>query len=235
MRDILGTALLDYQNGNYSEDIVTFSSLDEKDTIPLPYLFRAHSDMPVLEKKALELCRGEVLDIGCGAGSHSLYLQKKGFKVTALDYSKGAVKTCQLRGIAKTEYSNIYNFSKGQFDTLLMLMNGIGIVGQLPKLGDFFEHLKNLLKPGGQILLDSSDIIYMFDEDENGGRWVPDTGSYYGQVEFTMKYKDLKSEPFLWLYIDYHTLEEVAIGRGLDCELVSKGEHFDYLARLSVK
>ena len=72
MSDIFGNALLDYQNGHYTEDIITFSSLDEKDVIPLPYLFRDFDTMPLLEQKALELCNGEILDIGCGAGSHSL-------------------------------------------------------------------------------------------------------------------------------------------------------------------
>ena len=234
VNDILGKALLDYQNGNHFEDIVTFSSLDEKDSIPLPYLFRAYSDMPLLEQKALELCKGDILDIGCGAGSHSLYLQQKGFAVTALDSSEGSVQTCRLRGVKSIEHHDIHDFSKGKFDTLLMLMNGIGIVGQLHKLGDFFNHLKNLLKPGGQILLDSSDIIYMFEEDEDEGRWVPDT-SYYGEVEFTLQYKGHKSEPFLWLYVDYYTLKDVALSIGLTCELVSMGQHFDYLVRICTK
>jgi len=114
-------------------------------------------------------------------------------------------------------------------------MNGIGIVGKLKNLGPFFEHLKTLLNPRGEILLDSSDIIYMFDEDDDGGRWIPDSGSYYGEVEFTMRYKGYKSEPFFWLYVDYRTLQDAAMASGLACELVSKGEHFDYLARIWAK
>lgn len=232
MRDVFGTALLAYQNGIRSEDIVTFSSLDEEDTIPLPYLFRDFDGMPPIEQKALELCRGSILDIGCGAGSHSLYLQQQGLEVTALDSSKGAIETCRLRGIENRVHANILDFKTRKFDTLLMLMNGIGVVGNLENLSGFLKHLKTLLKPGGQILLDSSDIIYMFDEDDDGGRWVPDSGSYYGEVAFTMQYKDVKSEPFIWLYLDYYTLKSAAITSELTCKIIKKGPHYNYLARL---
>ncbi|MGB6153791.1 MAG: class I SAM-dependent methyltransferase [Pricia sp.] len=232
MNDVLGKALLEYQNGTYTEDIATFSSLDEEDKIPLPYLFRDFGVMPSLEQKALSLCKGSILDIGCGAGSHSLYLQKKGYMVTALDSSKGAIETCRLRGVEKRIHADILDFATEKFDTLLMLMNGIGIVGYLKNLGNFLTHLKSLLKPGGQILLDSSDIIYMFEEDDDGGRWVPDSGSYYGEVGFTMHYKDLKSKPFPWLYLDYSTLKNAATVSDLNCEMIEKGDHYDYLARL---
>lgn len=232
MKDVFGTALLEYQNGIHTGDIVTFSSLDEEDTIPLPYLFRDFTGMPLIEQKALELCTGSILDIGCGAGSHSLYLQQNGFEVTALDSSIGAIGTCRLRGIENRVHTDILHFKDRKFDTLLMLMNGIGVVGNLENLSSFLKHLKTIIKPGGQILLDSSDIIYMFDEDEDGGRWVPDSGSYYGEVAFTMQYKSLKSEPFIWLYLDYRTLKNAATINDLHCEIVKKGEHYDYLARL---
>lgn len=232
MDDLFGLALLDYQQGRYSGDISTHSSLDEEDELPLPYLFRDFDDMPQLEQKALALCQGRVLDVGCGAGGHSLYLQKKGYEVTALDHSHGALKTCKLRGIKNTVHADIHHFKNEKFDTLLLLMNGIGIVGKMEKIGDFFQHMKSLLNYGGQILLDSSDIIYMFDKDDDGGYWLPDTGAYYGEVEFCMKYKGLKSDSFKWLYVDYRTLQFEAHANGLNCELVQQGEHYDYLARL---
>ncbi|MEQ8217423.1 MAG: class I SAM-dependent methyltransferase [Arenibacter sp.] len=233
-KDILGKALLDYQSGNYSEDIKTYSSLDEEDIIPIPYLFRDFKKMPPLEQKALKLCYGNILDIGCGAGSHSLYLQKKGLAVTALDQSPGAVETCKLRGIEHTVLQDIQDFNLQKYDTLLMLMNGIGIVGKLKNLDQFFSHLKSLLKPKGQILLDSSDIIYMFDEDEDGGYWIPNDQNYYGEVTFEMEYHGEKSEALDWLYLDYNTLQRAANANNLTCELVSKGKHYDYLAKLTV-
>lgn len=232
--DIFGKAVLDYQNGAYTSDITTFSSLEEEDSMPLPYLFRSYADMPLLEQKALELCKGTVLDIGCGAGSHSLYLQEKKYNVTALDVSPGAIEVCKKRGIKNTVCNNLYDFKNVRFDTLLLLMNGIGIVGKLTNLNRFFTHLKSLLKPNGQILLDSSDIIYMFDEDEDGGYWIPDGSTYYGEVNFSMTYKGEKSSTFDWLYIDYNTLQRAAIANNLNCELIKEGEHFDFLAKLTL-
>jgi len=232
--DIFGKAVLDYQNGNLPEDIITYSSLDEEALIPTSYLFRSFKEMPEIEQKALQSCKGDVLDIGCGAGSHSLYLQEKGHAVVALDNSKGAIETCRLRGVKHTVHSNILDYSGQKFDTLLLLMNGIGLAGNLADLSQFLSHLKLLLRETGQILLDSSDIIYMFDPDEDGGYWIPAKEHYYGEVEFTMHYKDLKGIPFKWLYIDFNTLQLNTSSIGLSCELVSEGEHYDYLARLTL-
>jgi len=235
MADVLGRAVMDYQQENYTEDIKTFSSLDEEDVIPVPYLFREFKDMPEIEQKALKLARGKVLDIGCGAGSHALYLQKKGLEVTALDNSEGCIAVTKERGVQKAVLSNILDYSEEPFDTLLLLMNGIGLAGTLGGLTSFLRHLASLLKQNGQILLDSSDIIYMFDEDEDGGYWIPDNGKYYGEVTFSMQYKDLKSEPFDWIYLDYNTLQNACWANGLECELIILGEHYDYLAKLTLK
>lgn len=234
MSDIIGEALLDFQNGICHEDIKTYSSLDEEDIIPVPYLFRSFEEMPKLEQLALEQCSGSVLDIGCGAGSHSLYLQKKGFNIVALDVSRGAINVCKARGIKKAIQSDVLNYAETKFDTLLLVMNGIGIVGNLSDLGKYLDHFKKILNPEGQILLDSSNIIYMFEPDDDGGYWIPDTDTYYGEVTFQMSYKKLKGVPFQWLYIDLQTLKIYAKKHGFHCELVSEGEHFDYLAKLSL-
>ncbi len=235
MTDIFGKALLDFHSGNYTEDIKTYSSLGDEDVIPLPYLFRSFEGMPEIEQKALEMAQGKVLDIGCGAGSHTLYLQNAGFDVTGLDHSEGAIAVCKKRGVRSLVHSSILDFHDTQFDTLLLLMNGIGLCGTLEKLYDFLAHLKSLLSPEGQILLDSSDIVYMFDEDEDGGIWVPGDREYYGEVTFSMKYKQHQDPPFDWLYLDFNMLKECCNSQDLDCELVISGKHYDYLARLSLK
>ena len=230
--DIYGDALLDFQNGNYFEDILTNSTFEENGVYPLPYLFRNFEEMPLIEQKALQLSKGTVLDIGCGAGSHSLYLQKKGLAITAIDLSKGAIKTCTLRGIQQAKIQDIWQVKNQKFDTILLLMNGAGMCGKLAKLPAFLNHLKTLLTPNGQILLDSTDVIYMF-EDEDGNYVIDSNAAYYGETSFTMSYKNKKSQAFNWLYIDFNRLKTAANSCNLTCELIVKGEHYDYLARIS--
>lgn len=232
--DLLGEALWDYQTGKYTEDIIVNSSLDDEDTLSLPYLFRTYPQMPKLEQTALENCKGTILDIGCGAGVHSLYLQKKGYEITALDQSPGAINVCLERGIKHVANVPFLSFDGGPFDTLLLLMNGIGIVGSLTRLDGYLTKMKMLLKPNGQILLDSSDILYAYDDDEDGGYWIPEDMDYYGEISFTLSYKNKKTTPFDWLYIDYNTLQRAAHYNGFNCELLQEGEHHDYLARLSI-
>ncbi|MAP54579.1 class I SAM-dependent methyltransferase [Altibacter sp.] len=232
MKDVLGTALLDYYHGNYSEDIITETNISEEDVLPLPYLFRSFSEMPLIEQTALKAAKGRVLDIGCGSGSHSLYLQQQNHKVTAIDVSEGAVTVSRLRGVHHVVHTSLLQFEGPTFDTLLLLMNGSGIFGTLFHVSQYLQHLKSLLAPGGQILIDSSDLQYMYDAGEDGGIWVPGT-HYYGELEFTMRYKGETSEWFDWLYLDEELFEEACISNGLHFEIVARGEHYDYLARLT--
>ena len=83
------------------------------------------------------------------------------------------------------------------------------------------------MNPNGQILIDSSDIIYMFDKEADGSYLVPADG-YYGELTFTISYKNETEVPIPWLYLDYNTLQNAAHSNGLDCELILEGEHFDY-------
>lgn len=232
MKDLFGQAILDYQQGNYTEDIKTETTISEEDILPLPYLFRSFKEMPPLEQKALRLARGKVLEVGCGAGSHGLYLQnERNLEVHSIDISPKAVEACKLRGLKNVSVANIMEF-EGKFDTILLLMNGAGMCGRLKHMGTFLAKIKSLLAPNGQILTDSSDIIYMFDENEDGTYDVPLHFDYYGEVDYLVKYKNEKEEPFAWLYVDYNTLQNVAHSVGLECELIAEGEHYDYLAKM---
>ena len=231
MKDLFGKALLDFQNGNYSEDIMTSTNISDEDALPLPYLFRDYKDMPKLEQKALKLSKGSVLDVGCGSASHSIYLQKKGFKIKAIDISKGAIEVTKQRGVLKAGVLNILDETE-IFDTILLLMNGTGIFQELTQVSKYLSHLKSLLNPNGQILIDSSDIKYMY-EDEDGGYWMDMNTNYYGELDYFLSYKGEKETPMKWLYLDFETLKLACETVGLQCELVFEGEHFDYLARLS--
>lgn len=233
MKDLFGTAILDYQTNNSPEDIITETTISEADAMEVSYLFRSFKDMPILEQKALQLAKGKILDVGCGAGSHSLYLQEKGLEVTAIDISENAIKACKLRGLKNARVQNILDLDvQEKYDTILLLMNGTGIFGTLANTSKYLQKLKSVLSPNGQILIDSSDIIYMFDEDEDGSKWIPADG-YYGELTFTISYKNEREAAFPWLYLDYNTLQNAAHSNGLECELIVEGEHFDYLARLS--
>ena len=233
MKDLLGQAILDFHYGNYTEDIITSTSISSEDILPVPYLFRSYSEMPKLEQKALDLAYGKVLDVGCGAGSHSLYLRdEKGLNVKAIDISKGAVEACQKRGLQNAEFLNILDETE-TFDTILLLMNGAGVFQELNQVTKYLIHLKSLLNLNGQILVDSSDIIYMY-EDEEGNYNFNDTPKYYGELEYYISYKGEAEEPFKMLYMDFELLKNACEAIGLKCEIVTKGEHYDYLAKIYV-
>lgn len=234
MKDLFGKAILDYQTNNSPEDLITSTSISDEDEMSVAYLFRSHAEMPNIEQNALALAKGKVLDIGCGAGSHSLYLQNElKLNVTAIDISTAAIATCKLRGLKDARVQDFMTLEGEKFDTILLLMNGTGICGKLKNLPQFLTKLKDLLNPGGQILIDSSDIIYMFDEDEDGGKWIPSENDYYGELIFNISYKGEQDTPIDWLYLDYNTLQNAAYGYGLKPELILEGAHYDYLAKLT--
>ena len=229
--DLIGTALLEFHNGRSWENIITVSSVAGEDELPIPYLFRSYAEMPLLEQKALDMARGRVLDLGCGAGSHSLHLQDQGLEVHAMDISPGAVATCSLRGVTRAQVMDLWQLGEGSYDTLLALMNGVGLCGTLNRLPEFLNILKRQLAPEGRILMDSSDIVYMFENDQ-GDYELPADLTYYGETSFHMTYKNLRSPTFPWLYIDFDLLKQYAGQAGLTCTLVQEGPHYDYLASL---
>ena len=231
--DPIGRAIADYFKTQKASKLRVFSPMFEEDEIPLTTLFRNYESMPEIERKALDLTKGRVLDVGAGAGCHSLVLQEKGMDVTAIDISPLSVETMKERGVKKVFEQDFFTL-EGQYDTILMLMNGIGIVGTLERLSEFFKQLDKILGPGGQVLCDSSDISYVF-EDEEGMIDIPNEMKYYGEHSFQMQYKDTIGEPFNWLYIDTETLREKADRNGYAVEVVEEGEHYDYLARITKK
>ncbi|MGV6831015.1 MAG: class I SAM-dependent methyltransferase [bacterium] len=228
MKDLFGSAMLDYQYGLNTEDLITATSISEEDILPISYLFRSYDEMPILEQKALDLCKGKVLDVGCGAGSHSLYLEQKGLRVKSIDISPKAIEVCKQRGLTNVECLDIIN-EEEKFDTIILLMNGSGVFRSLSQTPYFLNHLKNLLNESGQILIDSSDISYMYEDHLD----VNELSHYYGELDYYISYKGA-SEIFPWMYLDYDNLSEKAKEVGLKCELVLQGEHYDFLAKLTV-
>ncbi|WES98025.1 class I SAM-dependent methyltransferase [Chryseobacterium arthrosphaerae] len=232
MKDLMGRAIWDYYHNEDPEDLQTETSISEVDELPVEYLFRDFEEMNAIEQKALQLSEGKTLDIGAGAGSHALYLQnERNLDVTALDISPKSIEVCQLRGIRKAVCENILDFSGQTFDTILLLMNGTGIFEGLGKIDIYLQKLHALLNENGHILIDSTDILYMFDRDKDGGVYIP-AGGYYGELDYVVHYKGESEEPITWLYLDFNTLKNAAENNGFKIERVLIDED-SYLAKLT--
>lgn len=230
--DPMGAAIRDYFRQGKSAQLKVLSSLFDDDEMPVAHLFRSYDEMPPLEQRALNEARGKVLDVGAGAGCHALALQERGFDVTAVDISPLSCETMKERGVANVECVNIFNQRfQERFDTLLLLMNGTGIAGKLSRLPQLLSRLKQLMNPGAQILIDSSDLRYVY-EDENGVLDVDLDGAYYGEVDYQMTYRNIIGKSFDWLYADSVVLAECCRQCGLKCEILAQGNHYDYLARI---
>lgn len=233
-KDPMGRAIAEYHKTGKAGKLRVLSSMFYEDEIPVPTLFRTFAQMPPQEQRAIELCRGKVLDVGAGAGCHSIELLNRGHEVMAIDISALSVQVMQERGIDARQINFFDETFTEKFDTILLAMNGIGIVGKVENLPSFFKSAKRLLAPDGQILLDSSDIRYIFMNDD-GSMDINLAAGYYGEVDYKMRYRNTTGEPLDWLYIDFDTLSFYANESGFHCEKCTDGDHYDYLAALTIK
>lgn len=233
-KDPMGRAIADYHSTGKAAKLRVLSSMFYEDEIPVATLFRRYEEMPALEQKMLDMARGRVLDVGAGSGCHSVELMKRGHDVVAIDISELSVQVMKERAIDARLVNLFDETFDEKFDTIIMAMNGIGVVGKTERMENFFRCAKRLLNPSGEILLDSSDIRYVF-ENEDGSMDVNLAAGYYGEVDFSMRYKNIKGDSFDWLYIDFDTLCYYANENGFDCEKCLDGDHYDYLARLTRK
>ena len=225
--DVYGRALMDHYQGNQKEPLYLYTQdSPDLEIMPLDLFFRGIEDFPEMEQIALALCDGKVLDVGAGAGSHSLYLQEKGFDVTALEISELATQVIESRGVKKWVQQDIFQHKDAKYDTLLFLMNGIGLVQSIPGLYAFLQHAETLLNPGGQLLFDSSDVTYFYTEG------LPKEGPYFGEIRFQYEYKGVQGAPFQWLYIDQATLIQIGHATGWVVQILDEDDHFQYLARM---
>ena len=227
--DVFDTVLSDFYYKKRVESLLLHNSYGDPEEMPVEVFFREEEDMPDLELCAMDICEGDVLDIGAGVGMHAKILQDRGFEVTTLEISEVAIQIMKDRGIVETVKSDVFQFDQRKFDTLLLLMNGVGLVGSIGGLEVFLEHAKKLLNPDGQILLDSSDITYLYDD-------IPrPEGKYFGELSYRYEYKGEVGEWFDWLYIDQAKLEEVADKCGYYSQVIFEDDDDHYLARLALK
>lgn len=224
MGDPFGRAVKDYWEKKEVQQLIVHSDICEDDEIPVNWLFRSYDDMPEIEQLSLNNATGKILDVGACSGVHALWLQKQGFDVTALDISHLCCEVMKARGVNKVVNADIFEYGGEKFDTILLLMNGIGIAGVIDQLDGFIEQLKGLLNAGGKILFDSSDLKYLVeDEDEIGDDY------YYGEVLYQMEYADEEGEGFPWLFIDPTTIKPHLEKAGFELSILAEGENYHYL------
>ncbi len=233
-RELHARALRDYFAGDTDASLILHSSLGEHEEIPVAVFFRGPDDFFSFERVALELCRGRVLDVGAGTGVHTLYLQDRGFDVCAIDVLPDAVEIMRRRGARDARLADIREFKAGPFDTILMMMNGTGILATVEGLDLFLRDVPRLMSSGGQIILDSGPGRVSGEPDEAAVE-VPmqEDGAYYGEAWIELEYDGERAPPFRELYVDSETLATHANGADFDCEVVFRDELGGYVARLT--
>lgn len=225
--DLPGIAIKDYYFNHSQSKLWVHDHFGPKVEMPVSIYFRRENDFPQLEKIALQHCEGFVLDIGAGAGAHSLFLQEKGQNVTALEISEASCEVMRAQGVSRIICGDFFKVELPQYDCLLLLMNGIGLCGTIDRIPVFLQKAKSLLKENGRILFDSSDVQYMYEETEKPHH-------YYGEVAYQYAYKRLKTEWFNWLYIDKETMRVIAEENGWKMVVLFEDSNDQYLAELSV-
>lgn len=226
-KDLYGTILKDFYNGNTDLKVLLHNHYGEAEDYPINLFFRDEAEMPEAETIALNLCKRKVLDLGAGSGNHALALQAKGFEVVAIDISEGACEVMRFRGVEKVVCADVMDYHIEKFDTLLLMMNGIGFVGYIDDLKLFLKHAETLLNPDGQIIFDSSDVSYLYEDLDRNAE------PYYGETDYQYEYKNQKGEWFSWLYIDEWTMRKVAKECGWELQVVYQNLDDNYLGRLT--
>jgi len=227
-RDVYREALYDYHAlGKLNEPLLLHSSYGDIEEMPIEVFFREEEDIPELEYIALSLCDGKVLDVGAGAGVHALYLQEKGFEVDAMEISETACKIMEKRGVKNIIHADFFDFKDQKFDTLLFLMNGIGIAETLDGFKKLLQHAKSILTDKGQLIFDSSDISYLYEEYR-----IPRPEHYFGEINFQYEYKGNLGKPFHWLYIDQQTLIKIAHEENWVVQILFEDDNDQYLVRM---
>ena len=226
MKDVLGTAINDFYNNTSTGKLWVHNKYGPKEEMPVDVYFRDMEEMPELEWVALHQCRGRILDIGAGAGSHALALQRMKLDITALDISPLSAAVMKARGVENVINEDFFHLNtETLYDTLLLLMNGIGLSGTLSGLRIFLTKARSLLRPGGQLIFDSSDIAYLYDDKR------PKSPEYYGEILYQYEYRRQRSDWFKWLFIDRKTLTNIATEEGWQTQLIFEDPHDQYLVR----
>lgn len=228
-----GLALSDYERGSLSATLIMHRDDSWREELSASTFFRQPQEYE-LERAALDLCSGHVLDVGAGTGLHTLFLQERGTLVCAIDVSLEAVQIMKRRGVLDVRQADILSFEDGEFDSVIMMGHGIGVVENIRGLVDFLERVPGLLTATGQILLTSLDVrgtsdpIHLEYQKRNLR-----SGRYFGEMRLQFEYRGIRGPLFGWLHIDAETLRSYASKTGWNCEVIQQQQHGNYLARLT--
>lgn len=226
--DLFGRAMMDYHTGLGNHTLRVRTQVVEWEDLLVSHFFRGTSDLPEMETIAIEQCKGSVLDMGAGAGAHALVLQSKGHAVVAVDSSKGAVRVMKARGVKNAVESMWEDFSGQKFQTVLLLMNGIGLAGTLSGIDAFVAKWEEWIEPGGQVLFESTDIAYVYDFP--AGSNPLELEPYYGEQTYVMKYGRTEVQ-FPWLFADQVSLHENLKRLGWTMDILHEDGYGSFLVR----
>lgn len=221
-----------YHRGQHDAVLVVYDDF-ERDEPPIAHFFRGPDQFLPYERLALENCRGSILDVGAGSGCHTLFLQDHGFPVTAIEALPGLVEIMRDRGVQDARLATWRELRAPPFDTMLVMMNGLGLAETLSGLPLFLREARRLVRPDGQILADSTDVRVRMDPTNSGRIWRDD-GRYVGELHFQLEFEGRKGDQFSQLYVDPETLVQCCRDEAWSCELLqAPDEHGHYLARLT--
>jgi len=220
----LDAALAAYRAGDRGASLVMDTDVGGAEDVPASLFFRTPAEMGPVESAALARARGSVLDLGAGAGAHALPLQGRGLRVTAAELLPEGRTVMVEAGLADVRAGGLDTVRAGErFDTVLVLMNGLGLAGTLAGLPAFLEGLADVLAPGGQILADSTDPREWEDQED---------GRYPGEVHMQLRFAGRAGPPFPFLFVDADVVHTAAATVGLSAEVVAREDGGRFLVRL---
>lgn len=217
LQDAHGNAMIDYLNGKGAFEIVERDDGFITITNAPAVYFSKFMDWPSHEKRGMRFARGKVLDIGCGAGRHAIYLQERGLDVLGIDTSPLAIKVCKLRGLKKAKRFSIDQISQklGRFDTLLMLGNNFGLFENFNKARWLLKRFHKITSREARIIVESSDP-YQTDEPDHleYHRYNRKRGRMSGQIRLRVRYKKHVTPWFDYLLVSKDEMREILKGTG---------------------
>jgi len=179
--------------------------------------FSEHEDWPLVERRTIEFVQGRVLDIGCGAGRHSLHLQKKGFEVLGIDNSPLAIKVCRLRGLKKAEIMAVedVDFKPDSFDTIIMMGNNFGLFGSFKKARRLLKKLYKMTSRKGLIIANTRDPYKTDNPDHlEYQRLNKERGRMGGQLRIRIRFRKYVGRWFDYLIVSKTEMKEILNGTG---------------------